>query len=365
MPVRAIVSFMIFFGPTGWLVPHICCSGVFTEQVTIDKLKKDGDSLKLSNPQLAIEIFRELEQLALINNDPELLAESYINLGICNYYLHDLSASQELYFKALEVVHGLDGCPDLLVRIYNNIAWNLQVQEEWNEALKYYHICLPIGRSFGDSTVLERVLNNCGVVYNNLGRFDEAIAMFEESLRINRKLGRREAEAFNLNNYGNSLFYQKRYREATEYFERALKINYEKRQFREITTNLANISSSLIELGELKAANDSLLYGLMLADSLSLATNKAELLRYMAELRKKQGNYREALEYRDQYISLRDSLFGQEQRRFISELQAKYETARREKELEMMNSQLNRQKFLATLAFPFCWQPYFLPPWFG
>jgi signal transduction histidine kinase len=88
---------------------------------------------------------------------------------------------------------------------------------------------------------------------------------------------------------------------------------------------------------------------LRLVDSLVIAPGKAEVLRYLSELRERQGDYREALTYRDRYVAMRDSLYSQEQRRYVRELQERYESARRETELEEANSRLVRQKFTATV----------------
>jgi tetratricopeptide (TPR) repeat protein len=314
-----------------------------------ETLRRRADSLRAAAPEQALELYRQLERLALNSGNPLWLAEACNGLGVCYYYLNDLSRSQAQYFSALESAREAGEPPDLLARIYNNIAWNLQVQQEWDEALEYYRKSLPLSRTAGDSAVLERVLNNTGVMHNKMGMYEGAIRCFEESQAINRRLGRPEAEAFNLNNTGISLHGLGRDREAIGFFTRALHINYDRSQHREIANNLVNIGSSLIRLEEYRAADDTLQRCLRLVDSLGIAPGKAEVLRYLSELRERQGDYREALTYRDRYVAMRDSLYSQEQRRYVRELQERYESARRETELEEANSRLVRQKFTATV----------------
>ena len=57
------------------------------------------------------------------------------------------------------------------------------------------------------------------------------------------------------------------------------------------------------------------------------------------------GDYKQALHYKNLYITFKDSLFNDNNSRIITEMQTKYETEKKEKEIKI----LNQNKILSSL----------------
>ncbi|MFH2096687.1 MAG: HAMP domain-containing sensor histidine kinase, partial [Bacteroidota bacterium] len=75
---------------------------------------------------------------------------------------------------------------------------------------------------------------------------------------------------------------------------------------------------------------------LLLTDSMNLISEKLEVLSGLSETYRKMGKYNESLDFYQEYIVLRDSVYNNRSRIMISELQSRYETDKKEKEIELL-----------------------------
>ena len=142
------------------------------------------------------------------------------------------------------------------------------------------------------------------------------------------------------NNIGNTLLKQKKYKEAESWILRALritKINIDGKQDAKYSYNLAtnytNLATIAYELGDYSKAEklfEKALY-------YSKESNNAEKLRdyyyHKSKFEKKRNNLQKTVEEQENYIKLRDSVFAIEREQTFSELEAKYQNEKKEKEL--------------------------------
>ena len=69
-------------------------------------------------------------------------------------------------------------------------------------------------------------------------------------------------------------------------------------------------------------------------------------LRNLSESYSKDGDYKEAYQYRIKYEQVNDSLNSAQSKKNITEAQTKYETEKKDKEIVVQKTQLNRQRFI-------------------
>jgi signal transduction histidine kinase len=142
------------------------------------------------------------------------------------------------------------------------------------------------------------------------------------------------------NNIGNTLLKQKKYREAKKWIEISLYIGkanqanrIEKERWYDLSTNYNNLAIIAFNLGDNAKA------GQYFAQSYEAAT-KAKSVEKMRDyyygqylFNKHRNNLAEAIAFQDQYIVLRDSVFDLERAGKMANLEAKYQTEKKEKEL--------------------------------
>jgi tetratricopeptide (TPR) repeat protein len=83
-----------------------------------------------------------------------------------------------------------------------------------------------------------------------------------------------------------------------------------------------------------------------LAESLQYVELQSNNYTELANISQKQGNYQEAYEYFLKRSHLRDSLFAMEKTKQIAELNAKYESAKKEQQIQQQQNRIRMQNFL-------------------
>lgn len=152
------------------------------------------------------------------------------------------------------------------------------------------------------------------------------------------------------NNIGNTLLKQKKFKEAKQWILNSLAIANKKFEknggvkdtyyYYDRATLFTNLATISYETGDYRAADDYFAKAFENAKK----CNNAEKLRdyyYQKSLfNKKRNNLKQAVEDQENYINLRDSVFAQEREKTFSELEAKYQNEKKEKELLLSKSKV-------------------------
>jgi two-component system NarL family sensor kinase len=89
--------------------------------------------------------------------------------------------------------------------------------------------------------------------------------------------------------------------------------------------------------------------GIRLADSIGYFNMLDEGYRYMADVYAATGRYKEAYEYHQKYKDVSDSVTSLDARKYITDLEKKYETSKKDKQLLLQETQLQKRKNLIYL----------------
>jgi signal transduction histidine kinase len=239
------------------------------------------------------------------------IVNSYISLSL-NY--HDFeNFGKGIYYGKIALKKSLnykdDGKNDFVYSSLNAIAINF---DDWNkpDSALYYHKKVFNYFKGNDTLQIGETYNNIGNTLLKQKKFKEAKQWILNSLAIANK-------KFDQNGGVKDTYY---------YYDRAT-----------LFTNLATIS---YETGDYRAADDYFAKAFENAKK----CNNAEKLRdyyYQKSLfNKKRNNLKQAVEDQENYINLRDSVFAQEREKTFSELEAKYQNEKKEKELLLSKSKV-------------------------
>ena len=152
------------------------------------------------------------------------------------------------------------------------------------------------------------------------------------------------------NNIGNTLLKQKKFKEAQKWILRSVKIIdfrvknndslYTDYSYATSYTNLATIATELNQYEEAKKYFD-------LAFKYSKKSETAEKLRdyYQQKIifNKKYNKLSEAIEEQENYIKLRDSIYTAEKNKTIAELETKYQTEKKEKQILQQQAEVKQK----------------------
>ncbi len=151
------------------------------------------------------------------------------------------------------------------------------------------------------------------------------------------------------NNIGNTLLKQKKYLQAKKWVEKALAVapygNEKESQFYyyEIATNYTNLATIAFHLNN----DDQAEKYFKLAFDSALKSKSIEKLRdyYHQQylFNKQRKNLEKAFAFQDEYLKLRDSVFDVERAKTFADLEAKYQTEKKEKEILRSKAEIVRR----------------------
>jgi len=205
------------------------------------------------------------------------------------------------------------------------------------KALKYW-----LSQKKQNPDMISNSLNAIAINFDDWNQPDSALYYHRKVLKYYKGKDTLQIPA-TYNNIGNTLLKQKKYKEAKRWISSALRIhdkNFEDQNgvkdsyyYYDRATNYTNLATIASELNDFDEAERMF----KKAQEFSKKSNNAEKLRdfyyQQAQFNKKRNNLSKVVQDQENYIKLRDSVFAVERDEKFSELEAKYQNEKKEKEL--------------------------------
>ena len=279
-------------------------------------------------------------------------------MSICYYNIGNVRFDQGLYDKAvenylkalklfeeLEDKKGMSYCYNCIGLVY----WN---QNLYDKAIEYYLKSLKISEELDDKSGIAGCYTNIGLVHYNQGLFDKAIEYHLKGLKIFNEINDKKGMAECYTNIGNILHEREQYGKAIEYYLKSLKISEEledKNGIATVNIDIASLhivlSDSLkqLKLTERTAHLDSAIIFGKKAYDLALEIGAVPIqnnaAKYLQDAYTKLGRFKDAITYAKIFIATNDSMFKVEKTNALAEMNTKYETEKKELEIEKMVKQ--------------------------
>jgi len=302
------------------------------------------------------------------------MSSCYVNLSLIYMRKGDYKEALSYFSKAIKLKEQIKDTKGI-ASAYNNISIVFINQGKYEDALRYSQIALKISDSLNDEEGVVRAYNNIGINFLSRKKFDEALDYFLKSISENRTSSVIDM-GFAYNNIGNVYFETKQYDLALTYYLKTLKIREENAESNGLSLIYINLGNTYLALKQYKKAlfyehrayklakehedkmgmqnaNQSLgscyeemnqydeaekYYKMALKEAKESNYNEELKLNYesFAIFYRKTGQFEKALEYMTLFKELSDSLLNKENLKQINELNAHYETERKEREIELL-----------------------------
>lgn len=292
----------------------------------------------LKEYEKSFEIFKRI-------NNQKGLASSYNNFGIIYLKRGDYESAIDNYLKSLEIVESI-GDKVTQHSTLNNLGNIYFQQENFLKALEFYEKSLQIKRELGDKSGIASTLSNIGGVYKLQGNYVKALEITMEALKTQEEIGDKSGIITSMNNIGSYYYSQGNFDKSLEYMLKSLKLQEESGQ-----TDL--LSSTLVDVGDQyrmkKQPEQALVY---YEKALGLAKEKMGVLEMkrcyegMAHSYSMLDDAKMAYDYSNKLIKLKDSLGKEQNQKMVAEMQAKFETERKQKENQLLIAKARQRTFL-------------------
>ena len=298
-----------------------------------DFLKRD---LALQNIELSIRYYKKANNLKQV-------ALSIMNKGNLFLWQGDNQNALLNYFEALRITEknkfnyqsGL---------IYKNIGVVFSNQDKQKEALAYANKALQVFIDLKDDEQIAGAYINVGNCYFNQYDADNALYHYKKAEKISEKSNNLENLSFVYNNIGSVYIEDKKDTlNGLEYIKKAINIRTKQNDLNGLIFCYNNIANIYIGLKKFDLAEENIIKAKQYAIK---ANNKRELtesFKLLSFLNESKKDYQKALHFHKLYLKQKDSLINEKNNKDVKELDIKYQTEKKEKQILQQQAEVKQK----------------------
>ncbi|MGI9542432.1 MAG: tetratricopeptide repeat-containing sensor histidine kinase, partial [Cyclobacteriaceae bacterium] len=267
--------------------------------------------------------------------DQKAAASGWFQIGAVQTALGNFDQSLAAHEYALRI-HEKSKNWNAVVHALNGIGIIYTKMGKYNKAIQTYNKAIAVNDSLNLGKDLTYIRGNIGNAYYNLKEYEKALEAYQQSFNIATEFDNQHGIASSLSRIGSVYSAMKQYNQALSFHLKALNIRQKLPQKRDIALSLLEVGTSYTELKQHSLAEENLLQGLNLTQELGIKEYERDAFQYLSELYASIKDYDKAYEIREKYHALNDSIFSEEKVKQINELQTKYETAEKDKQITLL-----------------------------
>ena len=289
--------------------------------------------------KLALKLNHKKYQYAILNSQ-----------GIVERKAGNFENATKAYLKALEFAEqiGTDAQVASILMNIGNIYFDL---DNFSKASSFYERSLNKFEEMGHPAGVGHLLNNLGNLYFESGNTTKSLEYFELSLEHKQKhqnvrgLGTTHVNIGLLYNEIDSLYLAK------FHFNEAIKLYQTAGTFNDVVHAYLGLSGFNLNTGNIKLAESQAKKALEIAEKSSMKEELKDSHNKLAKIYDVLGFHEQALDHHVTYSQIKDSLFQQDVAKTISDLEIKYETEKKEREIIEANAEIERKERFQTFLF--------------
>ncbi len=299
----------------------------------------------------AIEFHKKALSLFEDIHDTMNIGQAKSNIGIVYQAMGNFPKALECFYGSLRI-NELKNDPNNMAGDYGNIGTVYQSQSNYPKALEYYFKSLKLFEKLGDKLGQANNFGNIAIIYHSQNNFDKSLEFNFKALRLFEEIGDMAGTANTRLNIGSDYSAVSKYAQSLRYLFTALKISQEQGDAGGVALVTGNIgvdyyaiaidsineipADSLIPVDRKASMTKALIY-LDKATSeclrLNMPGNYIDFGVALTDAYKRTGNYGKALETFAVYNAIKDSIYSNNSKVQIANLEA-------ERDLELKDKQL-------------------------
>ncbi|MBA3706266.1 MAG: SpoIIE family protein phosphatase, partial [Bacteroidetes bacterium] len=226
----------------------------------------------------------------------------------------------------------------------NNIAAIYIGQGNYDKAREKYFESLKLKKEIGNKQQISIAYYNIAETYYNQGKYDLALENDLESLKLKEEIGDKQGIAASYNHIGDIYFKKGNYDKALENQFASLKL-FEKIGAKYSAAN-TDISIANAYSGKLDYSNATKWFrqAMQLAKEIGSKPLLQDAYKGLSEVNEKMSDYHNAYNYHKLYTDLKDTLLNETSSKQIAEMNTKYDTEKKDKELIQKDAEISKQQ---------------------
>lgn len=273
-------------------------------------------------------------------------AISYRALFNMYHNLHQNDSAIKYGVYSLQLTKEIGDTANLATN-YGNLCWLYKDLGKLDKAIGYGEQGIEAGKRYKDNVGLLISLNNLANCYISSSHYDKAITLFKELLVTGKQVNRRRSVRNALMNLS-TLYYTigdfKKLSSTVNEFNDYIK---DDKMFSRSDSAYADLinGTNYLCLQQFEAAETVFLQGLKIAEADSLESQMLTFYNELAKLKFAMHDYKAGNYYEDKWSIYDQQIKDRGLAEYESELNTKYETAKKENEIAIQQAQLKQKTF--------------------
>ena len=275
------------------------------------------------------------------------LANALNNIGIVYRSNGNQERALDSFLSALEIFRRLGNTLGE-ANTLNNIGNIYYQQQKFDQALEFYQNSLKLSQEIGDKSAMAGQYSNIGGIYLQLGDNAKALASTEKALSLQRSIGDDKGQISTLNNLGAYFLEQNDLAASLKHFLDAEKIEKRIGDHSYTTITLSSIGEIYQKQKKPKVGLNYLSRALREAKVYGSTEDQISVYEKLSTTYADAGDFKRSYDYQQLAKSVRDSLDRVVSARDLAEMQVKFETEQKQREIELLNKEKEVQDLKLT-----------------
>ncbi|MCF7813707.1 MAG: GGDEF domain-containing protein [Candidatus Cloacimonetes bacterium] len=301
--------------------------------------------VNLNDYSKALDYFNSALKIYKSTNDESGLSDISNHLGTIHNKLGTYEKALEFHFESLRIDEKLQNKQGIAQSL-NNIGIVYQNLKKYAESLEYYNHALQINYEIDDLDAASKTLNNLGNILLSLENFSQALSYYQRSLTLKEELENEYGKAITLNNIGMAYQGLNSFNQAMQNFEMSLQIMKNLNDSHGMASSYYHIGLLYYQQNNYSSAQnylDSALSYAIMGNELNIQKNCYNLL---ARIHASRNEFEQAYNSFKMYVDMKDALFTEQNNRNITEMKIRYETEKKETEINLLQKTADLQNFM-------------------
>lgn len=307
-------------------------------------LSKIYNKLGISNSILgqnneAIAYFSKALEINLAQKNYFSAADSYENLGVVYNDMADFGKAVDCQLKSLEL-RKKNKSP----RIFMNYVKLAMLHEQIGDIKKedeFLDLARQEMQNQDGLTPRDKAMfyNQLGDIYSQRGLNDSSIICYKKVISFSNELGWKRGIAAGLGNLAKAHYNMGALDSAILYNKQSLKLSEEIADGIGATEEYRRIAKLYAEMNKPDSALFYANIALQRAEAFDLLEEKSDVLKFLAEYNYSIRSFKQAYDFLQQHQTALDSVSSAEVKKNIADLDARYETKIKEKQIELLTNE--------------------------
>ncbi|PWH84494.1 two-component sensor histidine kinase [Algibacter marinivivus] len=285
-----------------------------------------------SNFDESIKLYRKALKIRKTINDSMGIASIYNKLCYAYHKKFEMDSCLTYNLKALDIYTAL-GSKRHIFLSKGNVAAVYESMNQYDNALKVHFETLEMSKDISDSLGLSNIYLNIGNTYLSKKDTLKGLSYYDKCIKIGELNGYDNTLAIVYSDYGIILEGQKKYKEALKFYQKSYQLSKKIDADVELSEALLNLGNINTITGNYNDAKAKLYEGLKLSKKTQAKDNELKAYELLLHYYSKRKNTDSILHYYSAHKKLNSSIYSNRVTEEIAEVQERYNTAEREKEI--------------------------------